>query len=211
MDQDEALSSSDELSDTEQSHFEEDIRREAPASTEFYRGYVGTTRQYWCFNVHKHLNTTNVSRDYARPLTRFKLNLDNRAETDGVRTDLRIILNTLAKQEVIKSPTDIYTDYLSHLLRHTKNQLQGELREDVIIPFVLCVPAKLQMNACRIMQSALEQAVKAAKLTEGADGSVRDLFMISEPEAAAECVLAEANDNLLVRLPLIFGEDIQIN
>lgn len=195
-------SSGEENSDSEQSQFEEDreltISGSRPPAT---HNEVHAT-QYWGFGVQQKLSMVDIPRDEARPLTRFKLSLtnfqpslDTNKLTDDIRTDINVILKRLLEKKIIKSKSDIFADFLAHLLTHTKDQLllEGILQPDMVVQFVLCVPAKWPMNACRIMQTALEQAVKAAGLGEQADSGVHNLFMISEPEAAAECIFAEEN------------------
>ncbi|KAF3049353.1 hypothetical protein E8E11_004565 [Didymella keratinophila] len=100
----------------------------------------------------------------------------------------------LRNKGIIHKDTDIYEHFLEDLLDHTKTQLQqsNELHPKKLLQFVLCVPAKWPVSACRVMQEALEKAVKVVGLSENAQEDVCNLFMISEPEAAAECILAEA-------------------
>lgn len=164
--------------------------------------------QYWGFNVQHHLDMRNIPKDEARPLTRFKLNLDNTENTREVRRDNDPILATLRERNVINDDSEIYTDFLTHLLKHTKERLSKELDEklskeldrNMDFQFVLCVPAKWPVQACRTMQNAVEQAVQRTGFSLNAQEAVRNLFMISEPEAAAECVLAEARSDLYVRI-----------
>jgi hypothetical protein len=49
------------------------------------------------------------------------------------------------------------------------------------------------------MQTALEEAVSDIGLSRNASNDVCNLFLISEPEAAAECILAEASSEIYVR------------
>jgi hypothetical protein len=156
--------------------------------------------QYWGFNVQRHLNTMNIPRDTVSPLTRFKLTLDNTEDTMKLRADLGTILSTLHAKNIIKDDSDIFADYLTHLLRHSKEQLElsDELKSNLIFQFVLCVPAKWPVKACRTMQTALERAVQRAGFGVKAQEGAHNLFMISEPEAAAECILSEARSELYV-------------
>ncbi|KAH7378746.1 hypothetical protein BKA66DRAFT_610262 [Pyrenochaeta sp. MPI-SDFR-AT-0127] len=190
--------SDDGPSEGEESQFEDDGGREAKVSTPEKKVHTSGVTQYWGFGVQQRLSLTQIPRDDARPLSRFKLNLDEKKETEDVRADLKDILKALTRKRIIKSPTDIYAHYLTHLLKHTKEQLilSNELHPHMLIQFVLCVPAKWPMNACRIMQIALEEAVKQAGFGEQANHSVHNMFMISEPEAAAECILAEEKSDL---------------
>jgi hypothetical protein len=57
---------------------------------------------------------------------------------------------------------------------------------------VLCVPAIWTQKACRDMQTAMARAMGQARF-EGVDvrnNSIENLFIVSEPEAAAAYVLA---------------------
>lgn len=190
--------------ENEQLQSEEEHGSEENAVTQHRDPRTTPVTQYWGYGVQQLLNTTNIPRDEARPLTRFKLNLDDKKETEDVRTETRTILKALTKKRIIKNDTDIYAHYLTHLLKHTKEQLllANELSQDMLVQFVLCVPAKWPVRGCRIMQTALEVAVKEANMSERAVDSVHNMFMISEPEAAAECILAEARSELYVRLTL---------
>jgi hypothetical protein len=193
-------SSDDDLSDHTQSQFDDDGGLEANAATQHRNARTIPATQYWGFGVQQKLSMEDIPRDEASPLTRFKLNLDQKKETETVTADLKDILKALKKRKIIENDTDIYTHYLTHLLKHTKEQLQlsDKLHQDMLVQFVLCVPAKWPMDACQIMQTAFEQAVKEAGLSEQANRSVHNMFMISEPEAAAECILAEARSETYV-------------
>jgi len=196
----ESSSSDDSASEGGQSQFEDDGGSEVNATTQHKSARTVPATQYWGFSVQQKLSMMDIPRNEARPLTRFKLNLEQKKETEDLRTDLKTILKALRSKKIINSDTDIYTHYLTHLLKHTKEQLlfSNELHQDMVAQFVLCVPAKWPMNACRIMQTALEEAVKEAGLGEQANRSVYNMFMISEPEAAAECIFAEARSELYV-------------
>jgi hypothetical protein len=194
-------SSGDDSSDSEQSQFEEDAELTLSAFKPTMKRNQVHVAQHWGFGVQQRLGMIDTTRDDARPLTRFKLSLDTTELTEDIRTDLNLILKSLIKKKIIRSKSDIYADFLTHLLSHTKDELllKGILQSNMVVQFVLCVPAKWPMNACRIMQTALEQAVKAVQLNERAEFGVHNLFMISEPEAAAECIFAEEHrDNYIL-------------
>jgi hypothetical protein len=196
-------SSDDSESEDQRSRSQFDDGNEIESLTNTQSKTTATTRadQYWGYGVQQKLNLMNVPRDEAQPLTRFKLNLVSESDTQDVRDNLKPILIALRKRRIIGKETDIYKHFLTHLLEHTKEQLQfsNELQEDMVIQFVLCVPAKWPTNACRIMQAALEEAVKDVGLSRNAEDDVCNLFIISEPEAAAECILAETTDGIYVR------------
>jgi hypothetical protein len=198
----ESSSTDDDLVQLESSHFEEDETASGQAASTA----TAPTTQFWGYEVQQRLASIDIHRDDARPLTRFKLNLEHKKVTEKIektqdlKTEMRGALKNLIQKKIIRHESDIYTDYLTHLLRHTKTQLllSNDLRPNMLFQFVLCVPAKWPTSGCRTMQVALEKAVTAAELDERADQGVHDMFMISEPEAAAECILAETNSGILV-------------
>ncbi|KAH7385873.1 hypothetical protein BKA66DRAFT_548581 [Pyrenochaeta sp. MPI-SDFR-AT-0127] len=191
-------SSDDDVATNERTQPHDDDGFEDNTNMKPLKTKLTRTTQYWGYGVQQKLNRTNIPKDEARPLTRFKLNLDQKSETDEVRTDVKSILKTLIKERVIRNDTDIYAHYLTHLLKHTKEQLilSNDFHPHMLIQLVLCVPAKWPVRACRIMQAALEVAVVEADLGGPNNDSLHNIFMISEPEAAAECILAEASSEL---------------
>ncbi|KAF2258275.1 hypothetical protein CC78DRAFT_621938 [Lojkania enalia] len=162
--------------------------------------------QYWGFEVQKQLKMKHIPKDHSRRIQRFKILLDSNKETNSVREDLAPVIKNLIKNKLIKREEDIFAHYLTHLLLHTKQKLQEleQLDQDVRIEFVISVPAKWSSKACRIMQKAMREAVRGAGLGDQASKSVSNLFVISEPEAAATCVLAENGDSIY------YGETIVI-
>jgi hypothetical protein len=196
----ESSSSDEDMDPDDLSEFEDDGGWRGAEDAQSRTTRTSPVTQYWGYGVQQRMSSTNITTDDARPLTRFKLNLDRKKETDEICLDVQMVVKALKKKNIIKSDVDVYTDYLTHLLRHAKEQLllSKDLRSDMLVQFVLCVPAKWPMNACRIMQLALEKAVKEVGLGEQAEGSIHNLFMISEPEAAAECILAETTSELFV-------------
>jgi hypothetical protein len=199
---DEVSSSDDDESEDQESRsqFDDGNGVEDLTQTQTRATTLSTTKQYWGYEVQQKLNVMNATPDEARPLTRIKLNLVSKSNTDHIRDEIRSTLTVLKKRGIIDKETDIYRHYLTHLLNHTKEQLlsSNELQQDMLIEFVLCVPAKWPVTACRVMQTALEEAVRDVGLSENAENDVCNLFMISEPEAAAECILAEAGSELYV-------------
>jgi hypothetical protein len=203
-DEEDSSSDDDEFGDQESRlQFDDTNGVEGLAKTQTRAKALSTAEQYWGYEVQQKLNVMNAPRDEARPLTRIKLNLISDSNTSHIRDELKSTLTALRKRGIINQDTDIYKHYLTHLLDHTKAQLlsSNELQQDMLIEFVLCVPAKWPVTACRVMQVALEEAVKDVRLSKRAEDDVCNLFMISEPEAAAECILAEAGSELYVSYP----------
>lgn len=156
---------------------------------------------FWGFGVQKQLKMIDIPKDATKRLARFKLMLDDKTiETDEIRAQLAPVLNNLRKLKLIKQDTDVISHYLYKLFQHTRDELRqlNDYKENMPIEFVLCVPAVWPSKACRIMQAAMSVAVQKAELGTLANDSLNNLFIISEPEAAAACVLAEDNNDIYV-------------
>lgn len=152
----------------------------------------------WGYGAHEllgrsetHLNKGSI------PLSRFKLLLDESEKTKSIRDGLGPNLEKLVKMKVIKRPLDVIVDFLTCLFRHAKSELAAEGYDDSYkIEMVLCVPAIWTEKACRDMQGAMAQAMIQAGFP-GVDkecGCIDNLFIVSEPEAAASHVLSNERD-----------------
>ena len=162
------------------------------------------SREYfWGYGVQKQLKYPDTNRAKSRRIARSKLLLDESPLTASVRTDLRPSLNQLKRLKLIKNESDIIADFLEHLFRHTKAQLimSHGFHDDCTIEFVLCVPAMWTQKACRTMQTAMAVAISRSGFGNLHNGSVDNLFIVSEPEAAAACVLADNSQRILVPTP----------
>ncbi|KAK8130804.1 hypothetical protein PG999_003184 [Apiospora kogelbergensis] len=152
----------------------------------------------WGYSVHQSRSLPKVHSDPTnKPLARFKLLLDTSPMTEEVRDSLKDTVHSLQKRRIIKKPLQLIADFLTCLLRHTKTELADQGYDDSWpLELVLCVPAIWTQKACRDMQSALAAAMKKAKFA-GVDvqnNSIENLFIVSEPEAAAAYVLAWSPD-----------------
>jgi len=171
--------------------FDADMEDDVPS---FRWGYG--VHEAWCY-PEMHSDTTN------KPLARFKLLLDDSPVTTEVREDLSRTIKTLCGKKIIKknSPAvDIIADYLTCLLRHVKDELtEVGFESDHALEMVLCVPAIWTQKACRDMQTAMAMAMKRARLqgVDAQNNSIENLFIVSEPEAAAAYVL-ELNHEIIV-------------
>lgn len=161
---------------------------------------------FWGFGVQKHLQEIDIPKDDARRLARFKLILDSKTpETDSVRAELAPILKSLKRSKVIKDDAEVITDYIEQLLKHTKNQLElsGAYKNDTVVEFVLCVPGVWPSTARLTMQKAMTLAVKKVAFGSLVCDNLVNLFIVSEPEAAAACVIEEDEETIYVCLQLI--------
>jgi molecular chaperone DnaK (HSP70) len=110
-------------------------------------------------------------------LHRFKLLLDDTERMSSERmTPARIL------QRLRKSPEDVITEYLTLLLEHTKSRLRRthDYKEGTSVKLVVTVPAIWDTTALTIMTRAMERAALNTRFGQG-----NDVFLVSEPDAAA--------------------------
>ena len=157
---------------------------------------------FWGYGVQDQLKEADHDADCSRHLSRFKLILDESPYTANVRNTLSETCKTLKKMRLIEEDTDIIADYLEKLFQHTKKRLfESEGYTDAsTVEFVLCVPAIWKAKASRQMQVAISRAITNSGFGMLQNGSVDNLFLVSEPEAAAVCVLASERTRLKVLL-----------
>ena len=160
-----------------------------------------TSRPYWGFEVQRQLRRIDEPKDNMSRIARFKLMLDEKnKKTEGIRKELSHTLKVLKRSKQIEENTDVITAYLLQLFLHTKRELQAwhDFTDRTPIEFVLCVPAVWPSKACRIMQSAMSVAAQKSGLRSSYNADLSNLFIISEPEAAAACVLEENQNDIFV-------------
>jgi hypothetical protein len=160
---------------------------------------------FWGYGVQDQLKEADYDADHSRHLSRFKLTLDESPYTANVRNTLSETCKSLKKMRLIEDDTDVIADYLEQLFQHTKKRLiESEGYTDAsTVEFVLCVPAIWEAKASRKMQVAMGRAIKNSGLGRLQNGSINNLFLVSEPEAAAVCVLASEKTRLKVLLQKI--------
>jgi len=140
----------------------------------------------------------------SKALSRFKLLLDGSPRTEAIRADLGRALTQLKNKKVIQKPLDVIVDFLHSLLRHARSEIESAGFDDSYkTEMVMCVPAIWTQKACRDMQGALAKAMELAGFP-GVDtnhGHIDNLFIVSEPEAAAAFVLTSERE-ISVQLPV---------
>jgi hypothetical protein len=153
-------------------------------------------RYYWGWAVSKFMADNDIYREQSRRIVRSKLLLDHSVHTKHIRNQLSITVKDLRARKLIRDETDIIADFLSHLLRHTKSQMekQHDYRNDCSVEFVLCVPAMWTEKACRTMQNAMTRALREAEFIEHSNHDVDNLFIVTEPEAASTHVLEKSRE-----------------
>lgn len=152
----------------------------------------------WGYEVHEAWSLPATHSDpNNQALSRFKLLLDSSPMTETIRNQLRPTIHELKRRKIINNPHHVIVDFLTCLLRHSKSEVRNAgFDETYRTEFVLSVPAIWSQKACRDMQIAMAKAVERARF-EGVgvqNNSIENLFIVSEPEAAAAYVLATRVD-----------------
>ncbi|TGO89200.1 hypothetical protein BPOR_0120g00080 [Botrytis porri] len=145
---------------------------------------------YWGYEVQGKLSEPDLDKKQYTCVMRSKLLLDTSYETEKIREELKPVLKSLKARKYIKANEDVIVQYLEQLFLHAKKYLHENrrLKDTTIVEHVLCVPVIWSPSACRKMQSAMEVAIQRSDL-----GSINNLFLVSEPEAAAAYVLEYSN------------------
>ncbi|OCL11764.1 hypothetical protein AOQ84DRAFT_361216 [Glonium stellatum] len=127
-----------------------------------------------------------------------EISSEGASEPDVLLNTLGETCKTLKKMRLIEEDIDIIADYLEQLFRHTKKRLiESEGYTDASpVEFVLCIPAIWKAKAARQMQVAMGTAITKSGLGKLQNGSIDNLFLVSEPEAAAACLLASEKTRL---------------
>ena len=154
----------------------------------------------WGYQIQRKLEFADSNRNQNRCMARFKLLLDESDLTQKIREDLEPYCQELKRDRIIKEKEDIIADYLHYLFVHTKNELikHHEFTETSPVEFVLCVPPIWTPKASRIMQKNMERAMRESGLGRVENDSVDNLFIVSEPEAAAAYMLASESTSVIV-------------
>ncbi|CZR60755.1 related to hsp70 protein [Phialocephala subalpina] len=141
---------------------------------------------FWGYATQTKLLSPDFDQCRFTRISRLKVLLDATNTTSFARDNLRPILKKLKKSRAIKKDEDIITDYLTQLFLHTKEQLTTlhGFSSSSPLEHVLCVPNIWSPKACRIMQASTEIAIRESGL-----GTMENLFLVSENEAAAAFVL----------------------
>ena len=123
----------------------------------------------------------------------IKLSLGDDAEhLRGKRKELAQQVQRLVSYHFVRDRDQILRDYLTRLLHHARSMLRNEagLRDDSEIEFVLCVPVSWSESACRTMHDAMAKAIQNCRLESLTHNVISNLFIVSEPEAAAQFALS---------------------
>ncbi|KAG4430982.1 hypothetical protein IFR05_013534 [Cadophora sp. M221] len=171
------------------------------------------TEHLWGYQVQYQKYRSSTDRDIMGHIDRPKLLLVGTEWTHGDRKRLRPRLKYLIKRGIIRKYgdlnamepgdlKDVLVDYFVEILGHSKQQLieREGYTPECPVTFSLTVPSFWSAHSSRMLQSAVQAAIKATDFGNLVHGSVENVFIVSEPEAAATFLL----DNTHTMLYCIF-------
>ena len=169
-----------------------------------------STKYLWGYEVPYQRYRANSARDEVRLIERPKLMLVTTPHTKEDRVRLQPRLNHLLERGIIRkygrrhTPNardvqDTISDFLVEVFRHTKQELIAKegLTEQSKVSFVLTVPVIWSPRSSRILQYAVDTAIRETGLGTLGHGSADNLFIIAEPEAAATYLLGSSHDMIV--------------
>ncbi|OCK74689.1 hypothetical protein K432DRAFT_363277 [Lepidopterella palustris CBS 459.81] len=134
-------------------------------------------------------------------LRRAKLLLDHSEHTKSAREELLGAIQHVKGMRKIKKNEDIIIHFLTNLFRHVKHELETNhgYTDQCAVEFILCVPPIWSSKASRTMHDAMATALRESGFISRASKCVDNLFIVSEPEAAATFILTTSEDNHKIR------------
>ncbi|MCJ1474833.1 hypothetical protein MMC13_003493 [Lambiella insularis] len=144
--------------------------------------YEHDHRQRWGYMA-EHLLQSRGNGIPGHHLERFKLLLDYSEDTEEARCEVKEALRALPGNQ---SSVAVISDYLTHLFKHVLRQISnyGYEKHDKV-ELICTVPAIWKQSGNRQMIKAVLNAGERSGFAFG-----KDIYLVSEPEAAAKYVLA---------------------
>jgi hypothetical protein len=186
---------------------DEDPRAGRSTSSDSGRDEDDLTRFFWGYEVSYKKNFELAPRSEHRRIEHLKSMLLRAEYAHDDQRELRPRIERLIAEKIIRKfrttevpdsqdVQDPITDFLVPVLRHTQHQLikHEGLNDQCSISFVLTVPLIWDATSLRILQTAMEAAIRETNFGKLSHGSVDNLFIISEPEAAATYLLGNSKD-----------------
>ncbi|KUJ10103.1 uncharacterized protein LY89DRAFT_596948 [Mollisia scopiformis] len=162
----------------------------------------------WGFQCPYQRYIAHTTRDYRRHVDRVKLMLLNTEHTKKGREELQpvfedLIENQLVRNNGIQRPDldcelvqDMITDYLAKIFQHTRQELiaRGEYDNKSCVKFALTVPVMFSKISSLVLQWALGEAIRVTGFGTLTNRNVDNLFLVTEPKAAATFLLGSSKD-----------------
>lgn len=189
---------------------DEDLRAGRSTSSDSGQDEDGLAECFWGYEVPYKRYVELAPRSQHHRIERLKSMLLRAEYAHDDQREIRPRIDRLIAEKIIRKfgtaevpdsqdLQDPITDFLVPVLRHTRRQLikHEGLTDQCPISFVLTVPLIWDATSLRILQTAMEAAIRETKFGKLSHGSVDNLFIISEPEAAATYLLGTSNDMLV--------------
>ena len=189
---------------------DEDLRASRSSSSDPGQGGDDLARLFWGYEVPYKKYVELAPRSEHRRIEHVKSMLLRAEYAHDDQREIRPRIDRLIAEKIIRKfgttdvpesqdAQDLITDFLVPVLRHTRHQLikHEGLTDQCSISFVLTVPLIWDATSLRILQTAMEAAIRETKFGTLRHGSVDNLFIISEPEAAATYLLGTSDDMLV--------------
>ncbi|ESZ92420.1 hypothetical protein SBOR_7179 [Sclerotinia borealis F-4128] len=163
----------------------------------------------WGYGVPYQLYNAHSARSQRRLVKRAKLMLVQTEYTNEDRKGLRGTFTGLLREGIIrrhgkrsKAESDMWdavdpiSDYLVKILQHTKEQLKllRGFTDQTTVDFVMTVPTVWSPEASRVLQTSVKAAILATTFGTPGGTTADNIFIISEPEAAATFLLENSED-----------------
>jgi hypothetical protein len=189
---------------------DEDLRASRSSSSDSGQGGDDLARFFWGYEVPLKKYVELAPRSEHRRIEHVKSMLLRAEYAHDDQREIWPRIDRLIAEKIIRKfgttdvpdsqdAQDLITDFLVPVLRHTRHQLikHEGLTDQCSISFVLTVPLIWDATSLRILQTAMEAAIRETKFGTLLHGSVDNLFIISEPEAAATYLLGTSDDMLV--------------
>jgi molecular chaperone DnaK (HSP70) len=142
------------------------------------------------------LTTDGIESLLEGTIDQVKLMLDTSAQTEGIREEISKKIADI-KHKKFRSPQEIIKQYMICLLGHVKTFLKDRYKLDIadfaVLDMVLCVPPSWSAKARRIMTRATAEAMKKSGLITKGEGSLTEMTIYKEPEAAGCWIMKAFN------------------
>lgn len=162
----------------------------------------------WGYECPYQRHIAHTTRSGERHVKCVKLMLLDTDHTEEGRQALRPVVENLIGHEIIRKhegteaemnrrvAQDMIMDFFVVLLRHTKQELIacGEYTVDCRVKFALSLPVIFSQESRRTLQWSLEEAIRITKFGTMLGRNIDNLFLVTEPKAAATFLLATSRD-----------------
>ncbi|CZS94244.1 uncharacterized protein RCO7_10355 [Rhynchosporium graminicola] len=177
----------------------------APNKRQASPGNEKISEHLWGYSVHQQRYLSSTDRDVMGHIDRPKLILVEASHTDSDRARLSPRLRHLIENGTIQSHgggpediLDVLIYILVKILGHTKRQLTERegYTPDCPVSFALTVPTIWSARSSRILQNAFQAAIGLTDFGTLVNSSLENVFIVSEPEAAATFLLGYTHQML---------------